>query len=70
MIPEDAARLEAEEGVQRQRQKRFAPGEMAKRFPIGSRSSFKSLKPPSAPRPRVTRTSACWPLLVMMPART
>ena len=39
MIPEDAARLEAEEGVQRQRpaaQKRFAPGEMAKRFPAGS----------------------------------
>ena len=39
MIPEDAARLEAEEGVQRRpgRQKRYAPGEMAKQFPIGSR---------------------------------
>ena len=39
MIPEDADRLEAEEGVKARRtprKKKFAQGEMAKRFPIGS----------------------------------
>ena len=38
MIPEDAARLEAEEGVaaNRPRRKKVQPGEMAKLFPAGS----------------------------------
>ena len=38
MVPEDEARLEVEEGVKakRSRKKRFAPGEMAKQFPVGS----------------------------------
>jgi len=39
MIPEDADRLEAEEGVRSRRtprRKKFNPGEMAKQFPVGS----------------------------------
>ena len=39
MIPEDAARLEVEEGVNRRkitRRKKWAPGEMARQHPIGS----------------------------------
>lgn len=39
MIPEDAARLEKEEGVSRgrgTRKKKYAAGEMAKKFPVGS----------------------------------
>jgi len=69
MIPEDAARLEAEEGVQRQRQKRFAPGEMAKRFPIGSEIVVQVTKAAIGTKgPRVTANlSVPGRYLVMMP---
>src|SRR5210317_674502 len=39
MIPEDAARLEAEEGLERgvtRRKKKYGAGEMVKKFPVGS----------------------------------
>ncbi|MCU0857717.1 MAG: hypothetical protein MUC65_04865, partial [Pontiellaceae bacterium] len=37
MIPEDAARLEEQEGTHNNaRRRKFSPGEMAKKFPIGS----------------------------------
>ncbi len=72
MIPEDAARLEAEEGVQRSRpgrQKRFAPGEMAKRFPIGSEIVVQVTKAAIGTKgPRVTANlSIPGRYLVMMP---
>lgn len=72
MIPEDSARLEAEEGIQRQRtdrQKRFAPGEMAKRFPIGSEIVIQVTKAAIGTKgPRVTANlSIPGRYLVMMP---
>ena len=72
MIPEDAARLEAEEGVSRSRpgrQKRFAPGEMAKRFPIGSEIVVQVTKAAIGTKgPRVTANlSIPGRYLVMMP---
>ena len=72
MIPEDAARLEAEEGVQRARsgrQKRFSPGEMAKRFPIGSEIVVQVTKAAIGTKgPRVTANlSIPGRYLVMMP---
>ncbi len=72
MIPEDAARLEAaEEGNHkpRGRQKRFAPGEMAKRFPIGSEIIVQVTKAAIGTKgPRVTANlSVPGRYLVMMP---
>jgi len=72
MIPEDAARLEAEEGIQRQRtdrQKRFEPGEMAKRFPVGSEIVIQVTKAAIGTKgPRVTANlSVPGRYLVMMP---
>lgn len=72
MIPEDAARLEAEEGVQRARsgrQKKFAPGEMARRFPIGSEIVVQVTKGAIGTKgPRVTANlSVPGRYLVMMP---
>jgi len=72
MIPEDAARLEAEEGVQRSRsgrQKRFAPGEMARRFPIGTEIVVQVTKGAIGTKgPRVTANlSVPGRYLVMMP---
>jgi ribonuclease G len=70
MIPEDAARLEAEEGIQRSaRQKKFAPGEMAKRFPIGSEIVVQVTKGAIGTKgPRVTANlSIPGRYLVMMP---
>ena len=71
MIPEDAARLEAEEGVQikRPRQKRFGPGEMAKRFPVGSEIVVQVTKAAIGTKgPRVTANlSVPGRYLVMMP---
>lgn len=70
MIPEDSARLEAEEGVQRRgRQKRFQPGEMAKRFPVGSEVVVQVTKAAIGTKgPRVTANlSIPGRYLVMMP---
>lgn len=72
MIPEDAARLEAEEGIQRTRpgkQKKFAPGEMAKRFPPGSEIVVQVTKGAIGTKgPRVTANlSIPGRYLVMMP---
>lgn len=72
MIPEDTARLEAEEGVQRSRpgkQKKFAPGEMAKRFPPGSEIVVQVTKGAIGTKgPRVTANlSIPGRYLVMMP---
>jgi ribonuclease G len=72
MIPEDAARLEAEEGVQRPRpgrQKRFTPGEMANRFPVGSEIVVQVTKAAIGTKgPRVTANlSVPGRYLVMMP---
>ncbi len=70
MIPEDAARLEAEEGIARStRQKKFAPGEMAKRFPIGSEIVVQVTKGAIGTKgPRVTASlSIPGRYLVMMP---
>lgn len=72
MIPEDAARLEAEEGVERPhaaRKKRYPPGEMAKRFPIGSEILVQVTKDAIGTKgPRVTANiSIPGRYLVLMP---
>lgn len=71
MIPEDAARLEAEEGVaaNRPRKKKTPPGEMAKRFPPGSEIIVQVTKGPIGTKgPRVTANlSVPGRYLVMMP---
>lgn len=71
MIPEDSARLEAEEGVsqRRGRKKRFPPGEMSKKFPIGSSIIVQVTKDAiSTKGPRATANlSIPGRYLVMMP---
>ncbi|MDD3441372.1 MAG: Rne/Rng family ribonuclease [Kiritimatiellae bacterium] len=71
MIPEDAARLEAEEGVaaNRPRKKKSQPGEMAKQFPPGSEIIVQVTKGPIGTKgPRVTANlSIPGRYLVMMP---
>jgi ribonuclease G len=72
MIPEDAARLEAEEGVSRGRtgrKKKFAPGEMVKKFPVGSEIIVQVTKGAIGTKgPRVTANlSIPGRYLVMMP---
>jgi ribonuclease G len=70
MIPEDAARLEAEEGVQRRpRQKRYGPDEMAKQFPVGAEIVVQVTKGAIGTKgPRVTANlSIPGRYLVMMP---
>ncbi len=72
MIPEDTARLEAEEGVQLQRavrQKKFPAGEMIRRFPIGSEIVVQVTKAAIGTKgPRVTANlSVPGRYLVMMP---
>jgi len=73
MFPEDADRLEAEEGGGRSRQqprrKKFAPGEIAKRFPVGSEIVVQVTKAAIGTKgPRVTASlSIPGRYLVMMP---
>jgi len=72
MIPEDAARLEAEEGIEnsrRPRRKKFGPGEMARQFPVGSEIVVQVTKGPIGTKgPRVTASlSIPGRYLVMMP---
>lgn len=71
MIPEDAARLEAEEGMaaNRPRKKKAQPGEMAKMFPPGSEIIVQVTKGPIGTKgPRVTANlSVPGRYLVMMP---
>ena len=71
MIPEDAARLEVEEGVaaNRPRKKKAQPGEMAKLFPPGSEIIVQVTKGPIGTKgPRVTANlSIPGRYLVMMP---
>jgi ribonuclease G len=72
MIPEDTARLEAEEGVKTRgppRNKRYAPGEMIKKFPIGSEIVIQITKDAiSTKGPRATASiSIPGRYLVMMP---
>lgn len=73
MIPEDAARLEAEEGVSRSRggsrKKKYAAGEMAKKFPVGSEIVVQVTKGAIGTKgPRVTANlSVPGRYLVMMP---
>ncbi|MCF7837043.1 MAG: Rne/Rng family ribonuclease [Candidatus Marinimicrobia bacterium] len=71
MIPEDAARLEAEEGVKTKtnRKKRYEPGEMAKQFPQGSEIIVQVTKDAIGTKgPRVTANlSIPGRYLVMMP---
>ncbi|MDD2237465.1 MAG: ribonuclease E/G, partial [Kiritimatiellae bacterium] len=71
MIPEDAARLEAEEGVKskRVRKKRFPPGEMVKQFPVGSEIIIQITKDAIGTKgPRATANlSIPGRYLVMMP---
>ncbi|MFH0908443.1 MAG: Rne/Rng family ribonuclease [bacterium] len=72
MIPEDAARLEAEEGIETRRpsrRRRFSPGEMAKKFPIGSEIVVQVTKGPIGTKgPRVTANlSIPGRYLVLMP---
>ncbi len=72
MIPEDAARLEAEEGVSRNRSSRkrkYAAGEMAKKFPVGSEIVVQVTKGAIGTKgPRVTANlSVPGRYLVMMP---
>ncbi len=71
MIPEDAARLEAEEGIaaNRPRKKKSQPGEMAKMFPPGSEIIVQVTKGPIGTKgPRVTANlSIPGRYLVMMP---
>lgn len=58
MIPEDAARLEAEEGVSARRgnrRRKWQPGEMAKQYPIGAEIVVQVTKGPIGTKgPRVT----------------
>lgn len=72
MIPEDAARLEAEEGIsvgRRSRKKRYPPGEMIKQFPVGSEIIVQVTKDAIGTKgPRVTANlSIPGRFLVMMP---
>jgi ribonuclease G len=72
MIPEDAARLEAEEGIEIRRQarrKKFSPGEMAKLYPIGSEIVIQITKGAIGTKgPRATASlSIPGRYLVMMP---
>ena len=71
MIPEDAARLEVEEGMaaNRPRKKKTQPGEMAKQFPPGSEIIVQVTKGPIGTKgPRVTANlSIPGRYLVMMP---
>ncbi len=75
MIPEDAARLAAEEeGLSRSmpRNKRFSPQEIAKKFPVGSEIVVQVTKGPiSTKGPRVTASlSIPGRYLVMLPGTT
>ncbi len=71
MIPEDAARLEAEEGggSRSARKKKFAPGEIQKMFPVGSEIIVQVSKAAIGTKgPRVTANlSIAGRFLVMMP---
>lgn len=73
MIPEDAARLEREEGVRAKsstrRRKKYAPGEMQKIFPVGSEIIVQVTKDAIGTKgPRVTANlSIPGRFLVMMP---
>ena len=72
MIPEDTARLEAEEGIRRSRsskRKKYTPGEMSKRFPKGSEIIVQVTKGAIGTKgPRVTANiSMAGRFLVMMP---
>lgn len=73
MIPEDTARLEAEEGInnpnRQGKRKKFGPGEMAKLFPVGSEIIVQVTKGPIGTKgPRVTASlSIPGRYLVMMP---
>lgn len=76
MIPEDAARLEAEEGVpsgrHAGRKKKWSPGEMAKLFPVGSEIVVQVTKGAIGTKgPRVTANlSVPGRFLVMLPGTT
>ena len=71
MVPEDAARLEAEEGITRKggRKKRYEPGEIQKLFSIGDEIVVQVTKGAiSTKGPRVTANlSIAGRYLVMMP---
>ncbi len=72
MVPEDAVRLEQEEGVRRSRtpkKKRYSAGEMKKRFPVGSEIIVQVTKGAIGTKgPRVTANlSIAGRYLVMMP---
>lgn len=71
MVPEDTARLEAEEGIERRpaKRKKFQPGEMAKQFPVGSEIVVQVTKGAIGTKgPRVTASlSIPGRYLVMMP---
>ena len=75
MIPEDAARLEREEGVRakssNRKRKRYKPGEISKIFPIGSEIIVQVTKDAIGTKgPRVTANiSIPGRFLVMMPAQ-
>ena len=74
MIPEDTARLEAEEGIERRpaKRKKFNPGEMARQFPVGSDIVVQVTKGAIGTKgPRVTASlSIPGRYLVMMPGTT
>ncbi len=75
MIPEDSARIEAEEGIETRRpakRKKFGPGEMAKQFPVGSEIVVQVTKGAIGTKgPRVTANlSVPGRYLVMMPGTT
>jgi len=73
MIPEDVARLEAEEGVpasrRRTKKKKWEPGEMAKKVPVGSEIIVQVTKGPIGTKgPRITANiSMPGRFLVMLP---
>jgi ribonuclease G len=71
MVPEDAARLEAEEGMEQRRSRKgkYAPGEMQKKFPPGSEIVVQVTKGAIGTKgPRVTANlSVPGRYLVMMP---
>lgn len=71
MIPEDAARLEEQENgrASNRRRRKYAPGEMAKRFPVGSEIVVQVTKDAIGTKgPRVTANlSVPGRYLVMMP---
>lgn len=72
MVPEDAARLEAEEGISRgrsNRKKKYQAGEMQKLFPVGSEIIVQVSKAAIGTKgPRVTANlSIAGRFLVMMP---